>query len=74
MAYDLIERECAFCGKIFIPAPYHSYKYCDKLLCSYTCRLRYEEQRAEENAQRKAQKQKAGKSTTDKIKRKRGQI
>ena len=36
------EYICPVCGKIFVPAPFHSYKVQDKkcryyLVCSYSC-------------------------------------
>lgn len=42
----LIERKCYFCGKTFIPAPYHIYKARTaagiQKLCSYKCQCEYE--------------------------------
>lgn len=58
MPHTLEERICPQCKKIFIAAPYHIYKYVDEtgitMLCSYTCNLRYTEQK--ENERRKKDK------------------
>ena len=47
MAYGLKEKICPNCEKVFVSAPYHSYRYGDKpkeiLLCSHTCKIRYAE-------------------------------
>lgn len=64
MAYQLEERKCAHCGKIFVPAVYHSYSVADEnghsLFCCYTHKLRYIEQRDE---QRRRKKEEMGKRT-----------
>lgn len=67
MAHLIIERTCKYCGKSFIPAPYHQYKCVDEngesLFCKYTCQLHYERRR---NEQRAAKRKKAVKHTEDK--------
>lgn len=35
--FDLEMRVCPICGKEFIPAPQHVYRYMDKVYCSWTC-------------------------------------
>lgn len=70
MPHTIEERKCAHCGKNFIPAPFHIYKCEDEngttMLCSYTCKLRYIEQRekqrrkrTEENKKRKREQNSA---------------
>lgn len=34
---NLIEKNCARCGKRFIAAPFHMYLINDKWYCSWTC-------------------------------------
>ena len=31
------EIKCSRCGKVFVPAPQHMYRYDGKWLCRYTC-------------------------------------
>lgn len=33
------EKYCAKCGKLFIPAPEHIFKYGSKYYCKWTCYL-----------------------------------
>jgi hypothetical protein len=62
MSHTMIETKCAHCGKIFVPAPYHIYKCEDEngitMLCSYTCKLRYVEQRDEQRRKRSEERKK----------------
>jgi hypothetical protein len=59
MAHAITSIECPYCGKKFCPAPYHNYSCTDgekqRLLCSWTCMLRYEEKR---DAQKRANAEK----------------
>lgn len=34
---EMVERICAKCGKVFIPAPYHIYKDDNGIYCKWTC-------------------------------------
>lgn len=56
MPHTLDERKCPQCGKIFIAAPFHVFKTEDEngatMFCTYTCKLRYTEQRDEQRAKR----------------------
>ena len=38
------ERICPMCGKVFLKAPYHSYRmyHSRRLVCTYSCALRSE--------------------------------
>lgn len=40
MKNHLIEAKCPECGKVFLPAVYHSYRINAALFCSYTCYMR----------------------------------
>lgn len=35
--FYLLERKCPICGKNFIPAPEHIYRYRKQLFCKWTC-------------------------------------
>lgn len=50
------EKKCARCGKIFISAPQHMYRYDGKWFCSYTCYDRHLD-----DVESKAKKGKGGK-------------
>lgn len=41
----LISRICPICGKEFYPAPMHVYKAGEKLVCSYSCMLKYQSEK-----------------------------
>lgn len=41
----LISRICPVCGKEFYPAPMHVYKAGEKLVCSYSCMLKYQSEK-----------------------------
>lgn len=63
MPYSMKEKKCAYCGKMFIPAPFHSYKLYDEdgelLFCIRSCKLRYEERmKAKEKSHKVTQRQK----------------
>lgn len=60
MAYTLEERKCGYCGKIFVPAPYHSYKHYDGsreiIFCCYTCNLKYDREEKEKGRRKYAKR------------------
>ena len=74
MSHTLEDGKCDYCGKNFIPAPYHIYKVEDGkgrfIFCCYTCKLHYMEQIEAQKRKRKEQRQKR---TEEKRKRNRGQ-
>ena len=42
----LVEKECAYCGKVFMPSHYgwaykEAYRGCVKWYCTYTCMIKY---------------------------------
>ena len=56
---DLIEKKCAFCGKIFYPTYNHAFVAGNKdgrprqYFCKYTCMLRYREEKAKKRKYKK---------------------
>lgn len=56
--HGLIERKCAYCGRKFIPAAYHSYKFGyrnqTKWFCKYTCMVKYREEHKPSKREEKA--------------------
>ena len=57
----ITERECPICHKVFVPAPYHSYKGHNKshYVCSYHCMLASErafEERMAANRERRKER------------------
>lgn len=44
--FEISERICPICGKIFVPAPMHVYKIkTNTLVCTWSCLCRYEREK-----------------------------
>lgn len=41
---QLVSIECPVCKKSFIPAPFHCYKVCNRMVCSWHCVLNGEKE------------------------------
>ena len=59
----LVEKECAYCGKVFMPSHYgwaykEAYRGCVKWFCTYTCMLKHRDKHKKkeraDNEQREA--------------------
>jgi ribosome-binding protein aMBF1 (putative translation factor) len=43
------EKKCPICGKPFIAAPFHIYKANARLVCSWSCMLKFERETEQKN-------------------------
>lgn len=53
---NAVERKCPVCGKTFIPAPYHIYRYESKIYCGWNCHVSARKEREQKEIKEREEK------------------